>query len=67
MNDELLKEWNRDRERINNISESLYDEDSDLFDMFEYACELEQLASKYLYRFNIAERSRMILVEEVAE
>lgn len=67
MNEELAKEWEQDRQRINNISERIYDEENECFDIWEYACELEQLATKYLYRFRGAESLRTKSVEEVAE
>jgi len=67
MNEELAKEWEQDRQRINKIAERIYDEENECFDIWEYACELEQLATKYLYQFRDAESLRVKSIEEEAE
>lgn len=66
MNEEFREEWERDRQRINKISERIYDEEeeNECFDIWEYACELERLATKYLYQVRSTESLRTKLIEE---
>lgn len=67
MNAELTAEWEADRKRINKIAARIYDEGEECFDIWEYACELEELATKYLFRFSTAEHLRLAAYEALKE
>ena len=67
MNAELTAEWEADRKRINKIGARIYDEGEECFDIWEYACELEELATKYLFRFATAETLKLAALKELRD
>lgn len=67
MNAELNAEWEADRKRINKIAARIYDEEEECFDIWEYACELEELATKYLFRFATADKLRVSAMKKLEE